>query len=311
MARMKTTEQFIADAVAVHGGKYDYSKVEYVNAKTKVTITCKKHGDWKTTPNNHLSANGCPRCVGRNKTTQEVVEEFINAHGDKYNYSKVKYESSKTKVCIVCPEHGEFWQTPSDHLGCKGCPKCGRIKLEESRFLNAQKKKFEGLVQPEDYKLIPLTQGKYAKVDNEDFDKVKDINWYFDGRYVKSNLVGHLHRFIMNAPDHLQVDHIWHDGLDNRKSELRLATPSQNSGNHHGKNRFCRYKGVSLAKGGKFTADIMVDGVSYNLGVHLTEEEAAKAYDKKAIELRGEWAYQTLNFPELLEEYLKELESIK
>src|SRR5690606_31340831 len=179
--------------------------------------------------------------MARVKTIEQFIADAVAVHGNKYSYKKVEYVGNNTKVCIICPEHGEFWQRPKNHVIRKqGCPKCGRIKLEESRFLNAQKRRFEGLVQPDDYKLIPLTQGKFAKVDNEDFERVIQYNWYFDGRYVRNNSAGHLHRFIMNAPDHLEVDHIWHDELDNRKSELRLATPSQNSGNHHGKNRFCR-----------------------------------------------------------------------
>ena len=116
---MKTdkTKEFIAKAKAVHGDKYDYSKVNYVNSFTKVTIICPKHGEFEQTPNLHLKSQGCPNCYGNKKMT---IEEFIKrakeVHGDKYDYSKVKYVNALTKVTIICPIHGEFEQTPAKHL---------------------------------------------------------------------------------------------------------------------------------------------------------------------------------------------------
>ena len=130
VGRGKTTEDFIADAKAVHGDKYDYSKVEYVDSKTKVCIICPKHGEFWQLPIVHLKTGGCPKCgIEATKSKQtHTKEDFIRKareiHGDKYDYSKVEYVNSKTKVCIVCPEHGEFWQTPQGHLGGKGCRKC-------------------------------------------------------------------------------------------------------------------------------------------------------------------------------------------
>lgn len=67
----------------------------------------------------------------KSKTTEQFVREANEIHHDKYNYSKVEYTNSKTKVCIICPEHGEFWQTPHNHLIEQGCPKCKERKLEK------------------------------------------------------------------------------------------------------------------------------------------------------------------------------------
>jgi hypothetical protein len=64
--------------------------------------------------------------MGKRLTTKEFIEKAGKVHGDKYDYSKVEYVNSVTKVCIVCPIHGEFWQTPNKHLGGKGCYFCGR-----------------------------------------------------------------------------------------------------------------------------------------------------------------------------------------
>lgn len=67
----------------------------------------------------------------KSKTTEQFVREANEIHHDKYNYSKVEYTNSKTKVCIICPEHGEFWMTPNSHLLNQGCPKCKERKLEK------------------------------------------------------------------------------------------------------------------------------------------------------------------------------------
>ena len=121
----KTNEKFILDARKVHGDKYDYSKVEYKNAHTKVCIICPEHGEFWVTPYNHLNGVNCPKCVGKEKMNRETFEmKARKVHGDKYDYSKVNYIDNKTKVCIICPEHGEFWQTPNCHLMGSGCPKC-------------------------------------------------------------------------------------------------------------------------------------------------------------------------------------------
>jgi hypothetical protein len=69
-------------------------------------------------------------------TTEEFIKKAREVHGDKYDYSKVEYVGSESKVCIVCPEHGEFWQAPHTHLRGGGCPICvGRAKMRTSDFI--------------------------------------------------------------------------------------------------------------------------------------------------------------------------------
>lgn len=126
-----TTEEFIKIAKEVHGDKYDYSKVEYKNDKSKVCIICPVHGEFWQRPSHHLSGHECTKC-GREKiwakrgrmSTDEWVEKAKKVHGDKYDYSKVEYIDADAKVCIICPEHGEFWQKPSNHLSGRGCNMC-------------------------------------------------------------------------------------------------------------------------------------------------------------------------------------------
>ena len=69
------------------------------------------------------------------KFLQKKLKRFI---GDKYDYSKLEYVNAKTKVCIICPIHGEFWQTPYEHLSGKGCRQCGLIKQGQSRRLTTE-----------------------------------------------------------------------------------------------------------------------------------------------------------------------------
>lgn len=139
-----TTEKFIEKAKVIHNNKYDYSKIDYKGNKIKICIICHEknengveHGEFWQVPNEHLSGKGCSKCnigkIGNNirLTTEEFIKRAKEIHGNKYDYSKVNYIDKKTKVCITCPVHGEFWQTPNNHLHDKaGCPICKESKLE-------------------------------------------------------------------------------------------------------------------------------------------------------------------------------------
>lgn len=124
--------EFISKANIIHNKKYDYSKVNYINSKTKVTITCPIHGEFLQSPSIHLSGSGCPKCSGKLKYTKdEWIEKANKKHNFKYDYSNVEYINNKTKVNVICPIHGPFFQTPNDHLDGCGCPKC---KIDNQRF---------------------------------------------------------------------------------------------------------------------------------------------------------------------------------
>jgi len=132
-----TQEEFINLAKEKHGNKYDYSKVNYINKNTKVEIICPEHGSFLVTPNNHLKISsrtkkpmgGCQICSNKKLLTQEeIINHFKKVHGDKYNYNNVGYVNKNTKVEIICPKHGSFFQTPIDHSSGHGCPKCAHSK---------------------------------------------------------------------------------------------------------------------------------------------------------------------------------------
>ena len=146
-----TTEKFIEKARKKYGDRYDYSKVEYKGYNVKVCIICPIHGEFWITPDAFLHKNGCHKCglekmrKSLTKTTEQFIEEAKKIHGDKYDYSKVNYIDGHTKVCIICPKHGEFWQTPRHHiLGFKcGCSKCCVSKLEQFVIDTLNNKKIE------------------------------------------------------------------------------------------------------------------------------------------------------------------------
>lgn len=129
MAKKLTTEEFIEKSKKIHGDKYDYSKVNYTNTKSKVTIICKIHGKFDQISGVHLSGSNCPKCSSNRKlTTEEFIENAKKVHTNKYDYSLINYTGNKTKVEIICPVHGKFEQQPNNHINGQGCPKCKNIK---------------------------------------------------------------------------------------------------------------------------------------------------------------------------------------
>lgn len=142
MVKRKTREEFIRQAIEVHGNKYNYDKVVYINATTNVIITCngcKK--DFGQTPHVHLDKNGCKPCGIKNrailhtKTQEQFLKDAKEKHGNRYNYDKAIYVNALTKVIITCKIHGDYEQDPCAHTGeqAHGCPECG---LESAGLLH-------------------------------------------------------------------------------------------------------------------------------------------------------------------------------
>ena len=129
--KTKTKEEFIEEAISLHNNKYDYSKVNYIKSKLKVVIVCPEHGEFEKAPTHHLNGQGCPFCSRDflNDKFSKTIEDFISdaklIHGDKYDYSLVKYINNRVNVKIIRSKHGEFEQTPDAHLVGHGCQKCG------------------------------------------------------------------------------------------------------------------------------------------------------------------------------------------
>ena len=127
------TEEWIKKAEEIHGDKYDYSDTIYINALTKVIIRCKIHGLFEQLPKTHLnSTNACLKCCGHYRySSNEWITKAKEIHGNKYDYSEVMYTDNKTKIIIICSEHGKFLQEPRCHLSKNGCPSCSSFRSEK------------------------------------------------------------------------------------------------------------------------------------------------------------------------------------
>lgn len=137
MTKKYTLKEFIDKANIIHKNKYDYSKTKYVDSHTPVIIICPIHKEFIQSPHKHLVGHGCPKCAknGIKYDENDLIEKFNLVHKNKYDYSNVEYKNAHTKIKIICPIHGEFFQAPYSHLQGHGCPMCkesiGEIIINE------------------------------------------------------------------------------------------------------------------------------------------------------------------------------------
>lgn len=220
-----TTEEFVKKAKEVHGDKYDYSKSEYVNMHTPICIVCKEHGEFWRRPQEHLKGYGCHVCAlldPKGRVGKITTEDFIfvskKVHNNKYDYSKSKYVSAKSLVCIICPKHGEFWQQAFIHMRGCGCPRCKRSLGEEKtkKYLTENNIRFI-----EQYKI---------KNDNE---ICKNINFYVDFFLPNHNTI-----IEYNGQQHYCVT-----GFGDKDLKLKQTQERDNSLREH-----CKAHGIKLVE---------------------------------------------------------------
>jgi len=179
---------FINKAENIHGNKYNYNFVEYTTAHSKIKIICNVHGVFEQTPNGHLNSKGCVACgvAKRTKTLCLTKEEFINRaniiHNNLYDYSLVVYLNSHTKVKIICKQHGEFEQTPTNHLNGQSCPKCSvsSVSKSEIQWLNSLG------IPLKDRQVTLHINGRRFIVDG--FDNITKTVYEFNGDFWHGNL---------------------------------------------------------------------------------------------------------------------------
>lgn len=149
----KSAEQLLIDFRKIHGNKFNYDFDGYVNSYAKINITCNIcHKTFPQRPNDHLSGEGCPYCIGRYRTTGECIAEFKKIHRDRFNYDKFINNGARTDGIIICNKcKKEFLQPPTEHLAGHGCPYCrmsyGEIRvmnfLDDHKILHVQQKRYD------------------------------------------------------------------------------------------------------------------------------------------------------------------------
>jgi len=179
-----TTDEFIIKAIGVHGNMYNYTKTNYTNKRTNVTIICKIHGVFKQLPLNHTTGRGCPKCGTEKQaskitmTQEDYIKKAKEVHGDRYDYSKIVYKAMRYKVLIICKIHGEFKQTSGEHILGSNCPKCSfttfsKGQIEWLTYLSKRyKKNIRTALSPDgEYRIVnKIPVDGYCEATNEVFE---------------------------------------------------------------------------------------------------------------------------------------------
>lgn len=146
LGRLKSHTKIIEDFKAVHGDRYDYSRVNYKGNRSKIIIGCRVHGWFEQLVLNHITGRNCKKCkdIEVGKSSKITLDEFISRareyHGDKYDYSLVDLESNNIsdRVKIICPIHGPFVQFAMHHIAGARCQQCGQAHRAEGSKLTQE-----------------------------------------------------------------------------------------------------------------------------------------------------------------------------
>lgn len=137
----KPLAYYVAKGQEVHAGRFEYAGLQYVDGAAYLQVVCPAHGEFLQLAQDHIKGIGCEKCARPVFNLDTFTASATEAHGGKFNYEKADYTGTTDKVCIICPEHGEYWQTPNMHVNMQqGCPRCGHVgpsvaQLEIAAFL--------------------------------------------------------------------------------------------------------------------------------------------------------------------------------
>lgn len=294
-----TLDLFIKKARNVHGDKYDYSNVNYVDYKTKICIICPEHGEFWMTPGNHLNGEGCPKCKFEKLSKEQIMttEAFIikcnDIHGSAYDYSKVKYIGYQQPVEIVCPKHGIFWQTPDNHLHGSGCPKCGATLSKNEKEIIDLLKENNITVVEHDKKILKGLELDIYIPDRKIAIEYNGIYWHSECKGKEQNY--HLNKLIKCTENNIKLIHIFEDEYIFHKdiviSKIKhLIGINQNVEKING--RDCRVKIINKDKARWFLNLNHIQGFTSStvyLGAFFNNELVAVMSFKKQNSNNKEW----------------------
>ena len=209
----KSTEEFINEAIKLYGNKFDYHKTIYVNSETKLCVTCPIHGDIWIYPNNFLK-KGCCKCNKEEKLINEknnFIKESTEKYNGKYDYTKIIYKGKTTPITIICPEHGKFKQTPSQHLKGIGCYECWK----NDTFWTYEK--CYDIAKQYLYKIDFNVNDKNAYNKSVRENWIKDFNWLIERNIEGDDRTIYVYEFtdgaayvgLTNWIEHRDYQHRW------------------------------------------------------------------------------------------------------
>lgn len=323
-SRLSNTEEFVRKANAIHGNKYDYSKVKYKRGHENVCIICPEHGEFLQTPHNHLSGSSCPECGINNaaKLRTKSIVDFISkanvVHENKYDYSKAEYINNHTKICIICPIHGEFWQMPPSHLNGHGCPKCYAQKKRSRHVFGVGINDYDKEVTDNDGRVIKsyrIWSGVIKRCYDEKTQKKAPAyigctvcdEWKYFSNFKKWFDKHYIEDYQLDKDILVQGNRIYSPNtccfVPQRINTILLDCRASRG----------KYKiGVSYHKrNNKYGASVNMNGKLKHLGYFTTEEEAYKEYCKNKKEIIKSTALEYLNKGEISEEVCNALLNYK
>ena len=173
-----TKEEFILRSNKIHANKYIYDLVKFNKILSKVNIKCPMHGIFKQMASDHLDGHGCYKCIDKIRTTSDFIEKANKIHNNLYTYQNSIYVNARKKIIITCKTHGDFKQSPNDHLNKSGCQKCGLNNFSKVciKWLNEIAKKNKIYIQ-------------HALNDGEKSVKIKSKLYKFDGYCENTNTI--------------------------------------------------------------------------------------------------------------------------
>lgn len=183
----KTTKELIEQFIELHGHYYNYDEVKYIKSSLHVKVGCPKHGIFLVRPDQHLRASGCPKCVGKNKTTEEFIEICKKVHNNKYRYHCTTYSRAHDYIAIECPEHGIFYQRASSHMRKAGCQICARkgVSKQQIEWLEYLNVSYDGTIQHYCNGGEHLIKGTKLRADG--YDKKTNTIFEYHGDFFHGN----------------------------------------------------------------------------------------------------------------------------